>query len=525
FALQCPGRPPVRPALRPAGIERNSLMWLVNAALRRPYLVWVGMLLVLTFGIISYRRNPTDVLPTLKVPVVVVFASYRGMPAPDMEQTVTAVLERALTRCDHLDHIESRSLLGISIIQVYFRPTVSGDVASSQVIALVNGEMQNLPPGMLPPSVLNYDASSSPLGHLILPRTPRDDKYLPDLAAHRLREELAGIDGLASAPVFGGVFRQVQIYVHPRSLESLNLSPLDVARIVNTQSSVIPTGEIRIDRQNYYVRSNALMKDPKDFHEIPLYNDGRKVVKLGDVAHVLDGQRWRTNSVGVDGRRAVYMPLLRQAGASAVTVVDNVRASLEELKERGAVPDDVDIEVAFDQSIYVRDALANLQHEATLGAILASLVVLLFLGSLRSTWIVAITIPLSLLTAFAGLYFTGETLNIMTLGGLALVLGRVVDDAVVDVENTVRHLGMGKTPFQPALDSAHEISVPVFMATLTTVIVFLPMVFLRGMGKYLFTPLAVSVALALFASYVVSRTVSPLLCARYLRAHEGHAPH
>src|SRR5262249_31769119 len=227
----------------------------------------------------------------------------------------------------------------------------------------------------------------------------------------------------------------------------------------------------------------------------------------------------------VDGRRAVYMPLLRQAGASAVAVVDNVQRFLEELKKRDAVPDDVDVEVAFDQSQYVREALLNLRYEAVLGAGLASLVVLLFLGSLRLTGIVALAIPLSLLAAFAGLYFTGETLNIMTLGGLALVLGRIVDDAVVDVENTVRHLGMGKTPFQAALDSAAEVSVPVLMATLITVIVFLPLVFMAGLGKYLFTPLAVAVTLALFASYIVSRTVSPLLCARLLQAARDDSPH
>jgi multidrug efflux pump subunit AcrB len=492
-------------------------MWLVNAALRHPYGVWVGMLLVTALGFLSYRRTPTDILPTLKVPVVVVFASYRGMPAPDMEQSVTSILERALTKCDHLDHIESRSILGISIIRVYFRPSVSGDIASSQVIALVNGEMQNMPPGMLPPTILNYDASAIPVGNLVITSQSRDDKFLLDFADNQLREELAGIEGLASAPVFGGVFRQVQIYVHPRSLESLNMSPLDVARIVNTQSSVIPTGEIRVGRQNYYVRSNALIQDPRDFEQIPLYNDGRKIVRLGDVANVLDGTRWRTNTVRVDGRRSVYLPLLRQAGASAIRVVDNVQSSLTELRDRGAIPEDVEVEVAFDQSIYVRDALANLRSEAVLGAILASLVVLLFLGSMRSTWIVAVTIPLSLLAAFGGLYFAGETLNIMTLGGLALVLGRVVDDAVVDVENTVRHLHMGKTSFQAALDSAHEISIPVLMATVTTVIVFLPLVFMVGLGKYLFTPLAVSVALAMFASYIVSRTVSPLLCSRLLR--------
>src|SRR5919204_1198364 len=305
-------------------------MWLVNAALRRPYTVWVGMLLVVILGVVSYRRTPTDILPNLKVPVVVVFASYRGMPAPDMESSITTILERALTRCDHLEHIESRSLLGIGIIKVYFRAEVDPDVAASQVLSLVNSEMQYLPPGMVLPTIMKYDASSIPVGNLVISSPSRDDKFLLDYADHQLREELAGIEGLSAAPVFGGVFRQVQIYVHPRSLEALGMSPLDVARVVNTQSQVIPTGEIRIGNQNYYVRSNAMVQDTKDFGSIPIYNDGRKVVYLRDVADVLDASRWRTNVVRVDGRRAVYMPLLRQAGARAVGVVDNVQESLGE---------------------------------------------------------------------------------------------------------------------------------------------------------------------------------------------------
>jgi HAE1 family hydrophobic/amphiphilic exporter-1 len=492
-------------------------MWLVNAALRRPFTVWVGMLLVLVLGVFSYLRTPTDILPNLKVPVVVVFASYRGMPAPDMEQSVVSVLERALTRCDRLEHVESRSLLGIGIIRIYFRPEVDPDVAASQVISLVNGEMQNLPPGMLPPSIFKYDAASIPVGNLVISSASRDDKELLDLADHQLRDELAGIEGLASAPVFGGVFRQVQIYVHPRTLEALKLSPLDVARIVNTQSQVIPTGEIRIGPQNYYVSSNSMIDAPKAFEKIPLWTDGRKVVYLGDVAEVEDGTRWRTNTVRADGRRAVYMPLLRQAGASAVRVVDNVQAFLPQLHARGTVPDDVHVEVAFDQSEYVREALANLRWEALAGAALAALVVLLFLGNLRSTCIVALSIPLSVLAAFVGLYLTGHTLNIMTLGGLALVLGRVVDDSIVDVENTLRHMHLGKAPMQAALDSAREIAVPVLLATVTTVVVFLPVTLMAGVGRYLFTPLAVSASLAMFASYLVSRTVSPLCCARFLR--------
>ncbi|HXG08908.1 MAG TPA: efflux RND transporter permease subunit [Gemmataceae bacterium] len=495
-------------------------MWLVNAALRHPYIVYVGMLLTLVLGVVSYQRTPTDILPSLKVPVVVVFASYRGMPAPDMEQSVTAVLERVLTRCDRLEHIESRSLLGIGIVKVYFRPEVDPDAAAAQVISLVNTAMPELPPGMLVPSVFKYDASAIPVGNLIISSASRDDKFLLDLADHEIRDELANIEGLAAAPVFGGVFRQVQIYVNPRKLEALKLSSLDIVNLVSKQSQIIPTGELRIEDQTYYVNSNSMVPTPRDFEKIPLWSDkGRKTVYLGDVADVVDGQRWRTNTVRVDGRRAVYMPLLRQAGASAVRVVDNVQAFLPELRRRGVIPEDVEVEVVFDQSQYVRDALSNLRLEALLGAGLASLVVLLFLGSLRSTWIVALSIPLSVLAAFVGLYWAGHTLNIMTLGGLALVLGRVVDDSIVDVENTMRHLRLGKPPLQAVRDSAAEISVPILIATVTTAVVFFPVTFMEGMGKHLFGPLAFSAALALFASYVVARTVSPLYCARFLRPH------
>jgi RND family efflux transporter MFP subunit len=263
-----------------------------------------------------------------------------------------------------------------------------------------------------------------------------------------------------------------------------------------------------------------MMESPRDFEKIPLWSDkGRKTVYVGDVAEVVDGQRWRTNTVRVDGRRAVYMPLLRQAGASAVTVIDSVQEFLPELYQRGVVPEDVEVEVVFDQSQYVREAIGNLRLEALLGAGLASLVVLLFLGSLRATWIVALSIPLAILGAFIGLYFSGHTLNIMTLGGLALMLGRVIDDSIVAVENTVRHLGMAKSAAQAAQDGAAEISVPALLTKLTTIIVFFPITFMEGMGKHLFWPLAFSAALVLLTSFIVARTVSPLFCARHLRPH------
>jgi hydrophobic/amphiphilic exporter-1 (mainly G- bacteria), HAE1 family len=496
-------------------------MWLVNAALRHPYTVWVGMLLVTVLGLVAYRRTPTDILPNLNVPVVVVFCSYRGMPAPDMEQSVVVRLERALTRCDHLEHIESRSLLGIGIIKVYFRAEVDPDVAASQVLSLVNSEMQYLPPGMVLPTIMKYDASSIPVGNLVISSQTRDDKFLLDLADHQLRDDLAGVEGLASAPVFGGVFRQVQIYVDPRTLQALNLSPAELAQKVNAQSQILPTGEIRIGPQTYYVSSNAMVGTPDDFARIPIgAKDGRKIVYLGDVATILDSTRWRTNTVRADGQRAVYLPLLRQAGASAVKVVDEVQAFIPKLYERGVIPPDVKVEVAFDQAQYVRDALENLRTEAVGGAVLAALVVLLFLGSLRCAWIVALAVPLSILAAFLGLYFLGHTLNIMTLGGLALILGRILDDSIVDVENTVRHLNLGSPPLDAARESAREIATPVLMATITTTVVFFPVTFMAGVGKYLFTPLAVSATLAMFASYLVSRTVSPLFCSRFLRAHQ-----
>src|SRR5262245_44598945 len=500
-------------------------MWLVNFALRNRYAVYVAMLLTLVLGVIAYQRTPTDILPHIKMPVVVVFASYRGMPAPDMEKSVTSVLERALTKCDYLEHIESKSLLGIGIIKVFFRPQVDPDVASSQVISIVTTEMEKMPPGMLPPSILKFDASAVPVGNLVITSNFRDDKELLDIADHRLRDELATVEGLASAPVFGGVFRQVQIFVDPRTLEALKLSPMEVARIVNAQSQVIPTGEIRIGEQTYYVSSNSMVEDPSAFEKIPLWAEGRKVVYLGDVANVVDATRWRTNTVHIDGRRAVYVPLLRQAGASAITVVDNVRAFLPELHKRDILPQDIHVEVAFDQSQYVRDAVSNLRLEGVLGAFLASLVVLVFLGNLRSSLIVALSIPLSVLAAFLGLYFTGHTLNIMTLGGITLVLGRILDDSIVDIENTMRHLNMGKSPFDAARDSAAEIAVPVLMATITTVVVFLPLVFMTGIGKYLFLPLAVSASLAMSASYLVSRTVSPLLASRFLSREESGREH
>ncbi|HEY1192282.1 MAG TPA: efflux RND transporter permease subunit, partial [Gemmata sp.] len=496
-------------------------MWIVLASLARPYTVWVGMLLVAVLGVVSYSRTPTDILPPLKTPVVVVFASYRGMPAPDMEQSVVAVLERSLTRCDHLDHIESRSLLGIGMIRVYFRPEVDPDVAASQVATMVSAEMQYMPPGMQLPTIFKYDASAIPVGQLVVRSDRADDKELLDLTETRIRDELAGIEGLASAPVFGGTFRQVQIFVEPRALEAYRLTPADVARIVNGQSQVLPTGEIRIDARTFYISSNSVVRTTDEFEQIPLWTDGRKIVRLRDVARVVDGQRWRTNVVRAEGRRAVYMPLLRQGGASAVTVVDNVREFLPKLHERGAVPDDVEVELVFDQSQYVREAMGNLRYEGIAGAVLASLVVLLFLGSLRGTAIVALAIPLSVLAALSGLYFAGHTLNIMTLGGLALVLGRVIDDCIVDIENTSRHLGMGKPPREAVTDSAREISGPVLMATVATMIVFAPVAMMEGMGKYLFLPLAVAACMAMAASYFVARTVSPLCCSLFLKPH-GH---
>jgi multidrug efflux pump subunit AcrB len=485
----------------------------VRAALKNPHAVIVLALIVAILGTVSLTKTPVDVFPDLHIPAVLVAVGYRGMPAQDMESTITRELERQFMQADGVDHMESRSLVGIGLIKIFFKPEVDVNAAISQVISLAIADLRYLPPGTLPPLVVRFDATSIPVCQLTLSSDSLSASELYDVANYTIRQQLATVPGVSSPPVFGGRIRQVMVYMDPTKLQSQGLSPWDVVQAVYHSNLVIPTGEAKIGKTDYTIESNSQLARPQDFNDIPVRVSDDSTVFVRDVAHAEDSTQIVSNVVRIDGRQSVYLPILKQAGANTIKVVEGVREKMQEFVN---VPAACKLNLVFDQSVYVREAIANLEHEGLMGACLAGVMVLLFLASFRSTVAILVSIPLSVIAAFAGLYFTGETINLMTLGGLALAVGRVVDDAIVVLENTARHLEMGKTSRQAAHDGAAEVAMPVFISTVTTMIVFLPVVFLTGIGKFLFTPLGKSVAFAMGASYFFAMTFVPVFCARFL---------
>jgi multidrug efflux pump subunit AcrB len=486
---------------------------MVRAALKNPHAVVVIALIVTILGAVSVSKTPVDVFPDLHIPAVLVAIGYRGMPAEDMESTITRELERQFMQADGIEHMESRSLVGIGLIKIYFQPDADVNAAISQVISLAIADLRYLPPGTLPPLVVRFDATSIPVCQLTLSSDSLSASELYDVANYTIRQQLGNVPGVSAPPVFGGRVRQVMVYMDPNKLQAQKLSPWDVVNAVYNSNLVIPTGEAKIGNTDYAIESNSQLTSPKLFNDIPVSVRNGATIFVKDVASAEDSTQIVTNVVRVDGHDSVYLPILKQGGANTIKVVEGVR---EAMKNFVNIPKACKLNVVFDQSIYVREAIANLEHEGMLGAVLAGLMVLIFLASFRSTIAILISIPLSVVTAFAGLYFTGETVNLMTLGGLALAVGRVVDDAIVVLENVARHLEMGKSPTKAAYDGASEVAMPVFISTVTTMIVFLPVVFLTGIGKYLFTPLGKSVAFAMGASYFFAMTFVPAFCARFL---------
>ena len=493
---------------------------MVRAALKNPHAVIVIAIIVAILGSVSLTKTPVDVFPDLHIPAVLVAIGYRGMPAKDMESTITTELERQFMQADGVDHMESRSLVGIGLIKIYFKPDVDVNAAISQIISLAIADLRYLPPGTLPPLVVRFDATSIPVCQLTLSSDTLSASELYDVANYTIRQQLATVEGVSSPPVFGGRVRQIMVYMDPTKLQSQGMSPWDVVQAVYHSNLVIPTGEAKIGRTDYTIESNSQLQRPEDFNDIPVRVTGDSAVFVRDVAHAEDSTQIVTNVVRIDGHQSVYLPILKEAGANTIAVVDGVRKKMTEFV---GVPAACKLNLVFDQSVYVREAITSLEHEGLIGAGLAGLMVLLFLASFRSTVAILVSIPLSVIAAFAGLYFTGETVNLMTLGGLALAVGRVVDDAIVVLENTARHLEMGKSPRKAAHDGAAEVAMPVFISTLTTMIVFLPVVFLTGIGKFLFTPLGKSVAFAMGASYFFAMTFVPVFCARFLTADAARA--
>ncbi|MCK6484821.1 MAG: efflux RND transporter permease subunit [Phycisphaerae bacterium] len=499
-------------------------MPLVRAALRNPYFIIVLALGVVCIGGTALYRLPTDILPLFKTPAVQVLTLYPGMPAEIMEKDITNRISRWTGQANGIVRQESRSMIGVSVVRDYFGENIDPNTAMSQVTSLAMSDLYYLPPGTIPPMIMPFDPTASiPLCLLTVYSDTHGEKELYDIAYFELRNRLQGIQGVIAPAVFGGKIRRVLNYVDRDKLQARNLSPMDVVRAVERFNTMIPTGSAKFGDLDYQINANGMVQQVAELNDIPVKLDGMAPVFLKDVADAQDTAAIQTNYVRVNGRRQVYIPIYRQPGANTIQIVDGLKAMLEPIRER--LPKGVNLAVTFDQSIYVKDAISNLQHEAILGGGLAVLIILVFLGSIRSTLIISLAIPLSILAAFIGLFFTNHTINVMTLGGLALVLGRLLDDAIVVLENTHRHLRMGKTPAKAAMDAAGEVAMPILVATIATSVVFFPVVFLTGLGRFLFTPLALAVTFSIFASYFVAMTLVPICCAKFFRAHLPEVTH
>src|SRR6266851_445439 len=481
---------------------------MIRTALGNPHLVVVLVLIVVLFGVTVAVRMPADILPIFKTPAVQILTLYPGMPTETMERDITNRLERWTSQANGVALQESKSLLGVSVVRDYFRPDVDPSTALSQVSSLASSDLYYLPPGTIPPMVMPYDPTASmPLVLLTVSSESMNETQLYDVAYFNIRNMLSGITGTIAPAVFGGRIRRIYVYVDPNKLAAHRMSALDVANSLRQWNTLIPTGDAKIGPKDYFVLTNGMVPKIDEINGFPLKVVNGAPVFVKDIGYAMDTYQIQTNVAHVNGRRQVYIPIYRQPGANTIEVVDGLKNALGSIK--AGIPSGVDLNVISDQSIYVRRSLSSLEKEMTLGAVLAALVVLLFLGSARFTVFIFLTIPLSILAAIIGLYATGNTLNSMTLGGLALAVGRLVDDSIVVLENTVRHLTMGKPPLTAAREAAEEVAMPVVVATITTIVVFFPVVFLTGLGRFLFSPLALSVAFAMIAAYGLAMTLIP----------------
>ncbi|HXA67114.1 MAG TPA: efflux RND transporter permease subunit [Bryobacteraceae bacterium] len=485
-------------------------------SIRNPYFIVVVCLALMVIGITSLLRMPVDLFPSINLPEVVVATFYSGMPPQDIETDITDPLERFFTLASGIDHMESRSLLGVSIIKVYFQPGTNADADVTELSNLALADLKRLPPGTLPPVVLKFDASSLPVCLVTLEGQGLNQTQLHDIGQFTIRNQIAVVKGAEIPPPFGGKYRQVMIYVDPYKLKSRQLSPMDVVNAVNLNNLILPAGDVKMGSIDYYVYSNSLVKKVADLNNVPIRTVGHSWVSVGDIGHAEDANQIQYNIVRVDSQRSAYLPIMKQGGdTNTIQVVDGIRDMLKKLFD---IPRQLKATVVFDQSAFVKEAINTLLHEGLIGLALTSLMILIFLGSLRATVAVFLSIPLSALTTFVVLYTFGSTVNTMILGGLALAFSRVIDNSVISLENIYRHLEMGASPEVAAEQGGAEVSMAVLAATLTTVVVFFPVTFLYGVSKFLFSALALAVVISLFASYFVAMTVIPLFCGRFLKS-------
>jgi len=490
-------------------------------SIRNPYFIVVVCLIVAVVGTTSLVRMPVDLFPTIKIPEVVVATFFNGMPPEEIETEITGRFERFFTMGSGIEHMESRSLPGVSIIKVYFQPGTDPDADVNEISNLSMADLRRLPPGTLPPVVEKFDASSLPVCLITLQGEGLSETQLRDLGQFQVRNQLATVPGASVPPPFGGKYRQIMVYVDPAKLQAYQLSPMDVVRAVNNANLILPAGDVKIGPYDYNIYTNSQFRDVNGINGLPLKTVGESSVTVADVGHAEDAQQIQTNVVRVDGQRSVYLPILKQGGdTNTIQVVDGVKALVTKLVD---VPKSLTTRVVFDQSLYVKRAIENLLHEGGIGLLLTALMVLIFLGSTRATVAVFLSIPLSALAAIIGLYFGGSSINSMILAGLALVFSRLIDNAVIVLENIFRHLELGESPAVAAEKGGQEVSLAVLAATLTSAVVFFPVTFLYGVSRFLFSALALAVVLALFASYIVAMTVVPLFCARFIKAPSHEA--
>src|SRR5690242_9248998 len=501
---------------------RGINMWIVQLALRRPYTFVVMAILILVLGVVAIFQTPTDIFPNINIPVVSIIWTYGGLVPKEMSDRIVSITERNLTTVvDNIKHVESQSLYGIAVVKVFLQPNASLDRAIAQITASSQTQLKQLPAGTTPPLIIAYSASSVPVMQLALSGNGLSEQQLNDYGLNSIRTQLITIPGAAVPYPYGGKQRQIQVDLNPAALQAKGLSPLDVVNAIAAQNLILPTGTAKIGGKEYNVDiPNAAPQTIADLNRIPIKTIRDTTIYMKDVAWVRDGFPPQTNIVRVNGQRSVLLTIQKGGDASTLSVISGIKSLLPRIA--ATVPPQLKMDPLADQSIFVLGAINGVVREALIAACLTALMILTFLGSWRSTLIIATSIPLAILSSIIVLSLTGQTINIMTLGGLALAVGILVDDATVAIENINRHLAMGKETVDAILHGAQEIATPAFVSTLCICIVFAPMFLLSGVARYLFLPLAEAVVFAMLASYILSRTIVPTMAKHLLQNEKSH---
>jgi multidrug efflux pump subunit AcrB len=485
-------------------------------SLRHPYFIVVICLFVCVLGLTALVQMPVDMFPVINIPVVEVATFYGGMPPQQIEADITDTFERFFTLGSGIDHMESRSMSGVSLIKVYFQPGSDANADVTQISNLAMADLRRLPQGTLPPVVMSMDASSLPVCLLTVDGKGLNETQLHDYLQYQIRNQIAGVPGATVPPPYGGRTRQIMVYVDPLKLQAHQLSPMDVARATDDSNLILPAGDVRIGPTDYNLYTNAQVLDAKALNDVPLKTEGQKSVFISDVGRAVDASALQYNVVRVNGERSAYVPILKQGGdTNTIAVVDGIRNAIKTLRD---IPAELKTHVVFDQSLIVKQAISTVLKEGGIGLLLTGVLILLFLGSPRATAAVFLSIPLSVMATTFILHAGSATINSMVLSGLALAFSRLIDNSVVVLENIFRHLELGENPAVAAEKGANEVGLAVLAITIVTVVVFFPVTLLFGVSKFLFTALALAVVISLFSSYFVAVSVVPLYCAKVLRS-------